>query len=146
VRVPAASSASYLTLDEKNLFSDPSNTDRDKDFLVVDLEIMGQHASRNTLYFDVTHNLDLPVNPKIENHVTKSPSGYVVTLKSSELARSLYVSFGDLDTHLSDNYFDLLPGETVTVQVESPATLDQLQGAMKLMSITDAYASQGTHY
>ncbi len=146
VRVPAASSASYLTLDEKNLFSDPSNTDRDKDFLVVDLEIVGQHASRNTLYFDVTHNLDLPPRPKIESHITKSSTGYTLMLKSSELARSVCISFGDLDTHLSDNYFDLLPGETVTVQVESPATLDQLQGSMKLLSITDAYASQRTHY
>jgi beta-mannosidase len=34
--------------------------------------------------------------------------GYAVTLHSATPARSVYVSFGDLDVRTSDNYFDLL--------------------------------------
>ena len=56
------------------------------------------------------------------------------------------ISFGDLDVQISDDYFDLLPKEPVTLTVKSSASLEQLQGAMKVISLTDAYASQGTKY
>jgi beta-mannosidase len=146
VQVPAASSAIYLTLDEKDLFADSSKTNRDRDFLVVDLEIAGKQVSRNEVFFDITHNLELAVSPKIESSITKSADGYTITLKSPVLARSAYISFGDLDAQISDNYFDLLPGEAVTVNVQSASSLDQLQSAMKLISLTDAFASHGTRY
>ena len=87
----------------------------------------------------MTHDLELPVAPKIETTVDKTGGDYTVTLKSAKLARSVYLSFGDLDANLSDNYFDLLPGEPVTLTVKSSATLDQLRGAMKVMSLTEAY-------
>jgi beta-mannosidase len=146
VQIPAASSSIYLTLDENDLFADSSKTNRDRDFLVVDLEVGGKQVSRNEVFFDITHNLELTVSPKIEASVTKSADGYAITLKSPVLARSAYVSFGDLDAPLSDNYFDLLPGETVTVNVKSTSSLDQLQAAMKVISLTDAFASHGTRY
>ena len=146
VQLPAASSASYLTLNETDLFADSSKTNRDRDFLVVDLEIGGKQVSRNEVFFDVTHNLELAASPKIESTITKSADGYNVTLKSPVLSRSAYVSFGDLDARLSDNYFDLLPGDAVTINVKSASSLDALQGAMKIVTLTDAFASHGTHY
>jgi beta-mannosidase len=145
-QIPVSSSAAYLTLDEKELFADAAKTSRDRDFLVVDLEIGGKNVSHNAVYFDVTHNLDLPASPKIDGNLSKSADGYMLTLKSPVLARALYISFGDLDAQLSDNYFDLLPNQSVTVGIKTSASLDQLQSALKLVSLTDAYASQGTHY
>jgi hypothetical protein len=41
----------------------------------------------------------------------------------------------------SDNYFDLIPGEPVTVTLKSAAAIDQLRGAMKIVSLTDAFAA-----
>jgi beta-mannosidase len=146
VQIAPASSAIGLTLDEKDLFADTSKTNRDRNVLVVDLEIGGKNVSRNDVFFDVTHNLELPVSPKIESTLTKSADGYTLTLKSPVLARGVYISFGDVDAQLSDNYFDLFPGETVTLQVKTATAQDQIQSAMKVISLTDAYASQGTHY
>jgi beta-mannosidase len=57
------------------------------------------------------------------------------------LARSVYLSFGDLDTEISDNYFDVLPGETVEVSVRSAASLDALKAQLKVISLTDAFAT-----
>jgi len=37
------------------------------------------------------------------------------------LARSVSLSFGNLDVKLSDNYFNLLPGETVEIAAASTA-------------------------
>jgi len=146
VQIAPASSAIALTLEEKDLFADTSKTNRDRDFLVVDLEIAGKNVSRNEVFFDVTHNLELPISPKIENSLTKSADGFTLSLKSPALARGVYISFGDADAQLSDNYFDLLPGESVILHVKTAAAQDEIHSAMKVISLTDAYASQGTHY
>jgi len=62
------------------------------------------------------------------------------------LARSVYLSFGDLDVKTGDNYFDLLPGEPVTVKLRTPtsSTLDQLKSSMQIQSLTDAFPASET--
>jgi beta-mannosidase len=42
---------------------------------------------------------------------------------------------------MSDNYFDILPGETAEITVASNATLDQIKARMKVISLTDAFAA-----
>ena len=56
------------------------------------------------------------------------------------LARSVYVSFGNLDTKLSDNYFDLLPGQAVDLNITCAVSLDELKKNLKVISLTDAFA------
>jgi beta-mannosidase len=136
VQVPAQSNAIYFSVDKVAL---AAKADPHKSFLVFDLEIVGKRVSRNEIFFDVTHNLELPVAPKIETTLNKTSDDYAITLQSSKLARSVYLSFGDLDVQSSDNYFDLLPGEIVTLHLKSSATLDQLKGAMKTISLTEAF-------
>ena len=138
VQAPAQSSAVYLTLDEKDLLA---NADPKKSFLVFDLEVGGQRVSRNLIFFDTMHNLDLPASVHVDAAVENSGGGYAVTLSSPALARSVYLSFGDLDVQTADNYFDLLPGEAVTVKLKAPASvsLEQLKGAMQVVSLTDAF-------
>jgi beta-mannosidase len=41
----------------------------------------------------------------------------------------------------ADNYFDLLPGEPVTIHLKSSATLEQIKSALKTMSLTEAFNS-----
>ena len=139
IQIPAQSSAIYFTLNKADL---TAKADPDHSFLVFDLEVGGKRISRNLIFFDVTHNLDLPVAPKIETTLNKTGTDYTLTVQSSQLARGVYVSFGDLDVESLDNYFDLLPGESATITLKSSATLDQLKGAMKVMSLTEAYAAK----
>jgi beta-mannosidase len=138
VQIPAQSSAIYLSLDKADL---AAKADPRRSFLVFDLEVAGKKVSRNLIFFDVMHALELPVMPKVETTVSKTGADYTVTLQSAQLARGVYLSFGDLDVDTSDNYFDLLPGESVTITLKSAATLDQLKNAMKTMSLTEAYAA-----
>ncbi len=139
VQIPAQSSAIDLTLNESDM---TAKGDPHKSFLVFDLEIGGKRVSRNLIFFDVTHTLDLPVMPKIDSNVSKSGDGYTISLQSPQLARGVYLSFGDLDVEASDNYFDLLPGESATITLKSAATMDQIKGAMKITSLTEAYAAK----
>jgi beta-mannosidase len=137
-QIPAQSSAIHVSLDKADL---SSKADLHSSFLVVDLEVAGNKVSRNLVFFDVTHNLQLPVTPKIETTISKTGEDYTITVQSSQLARSVYISFGDLDVESSDNYFDLLPGEPATLTLKSSATLDQLRGALKIFSLTDAFTT-----
>jgi len=135
-QIPAQSNAIYFTVDKASL---SASADLHKSVLVFDLEVGGQRVSRNLIFFSAMKDLELPVAPKIETTVNKTGDDYSVTLQSSQLARSVYLSFGDLDVQSSDNYFDLLPAETVTLHLKSPATLEQLKGALKTMSLAEAY-------
>src|ERR1700722_2541247 len=138
IQVPAQSSAIYLSFDKVDL---TAKGDLRRSFLVADLEAGGKQLSRNLAFFDVTHDLQLPVKPKVEATLNQTGGAYTITLESSQLARSVYISFGDFDVESSDNYFDLLPGEPSTITLKSSATADQLRGAMKIISLTEAFAS-----
>jgi beta-mannosidase len=138
-QIAAQSSAISFTVDKAAL---AAKGDPDHSFLVFDLEIAGKNVSRNLVYLDVAHNLELPVAPKIAITLTKGGEDYTVTLQASSLARDVFLSFADLEAQTSDNYFDLIPGEMVTVHVKSQATAEQLQSAMKTISLTDAFNSK----
>jgi beta-mannosidase len=138
IQIPAQSNAIYLTFDKADL---AAKGDPHRSFLVFDLEVAGKKVSRNLIFFDAMHSLDLPVMPKIDTTITKSGADYTITLKSAQLARGVYISFGDVDVEASDNYFDLLPGESATVTLKSAAAIDQLKSALKVMSLTEAYAA-----
>ncbi len=136
VQVPAQSNAIYFTVDKASL---AAKGDLRRSFLVFDLDVAGKRVSRNLIFFHATHDLELPVAPKIETTFNKNGEDFSVTVQSPKLARSVYLSFGDLDVQSSDNYFDLLPGEQVTLHLKSTATLDQIKGALKVTSLTEAF-------
>ena len=136
VQVPAQSSAIYFTVNKSDL---AAKGDPDKTFFVFDLKVGDKQVSQNLIFFDVTHNLDLPVAPKIESTLAPVAGGYNLTLRSASLARNVYASFGDLDVQMSDNYFDLLPGEPMIITLKTSSSLDQLKSAMKLTSLTEAF-------
>ena len=138
VQVPAQSNAIYFSVDKADL---SVKADPRRSFLVFDLDVAGKRVSRNLVFLDVTRNLELPVAPKIETTISKTGNGYTITLQSAKLARSVHLSFGDLDVQSSDNYFDLLPAEPMTITLKSPATADQIKDALKVMSLTEAFNS-----
>ena len=67
-------------------------------------------------------------------------STYTLHLSSPVLAKSVYVSFGNLDAKPADNYFDLLPGQAVDLTITSAASLDDLKSNLRVISLTDAFA------
>jgi beta-mannosidase len=143
VQVAAQSSAVYFTLDEKELLA---SADPKKTFLVFDLAVGGQNVSRNLIFFDTMHSLELPESVHVDASLESLNGGYTVTLRSPALARSVYLSFGDLDVQASDNYFDLLPGEPLKITLKTSAQLssDQLKSAMQVVALTDAFPAAPT--
>jgi len=99
--------------------------------------------SRNLVYLAPTKEVHL--KPAHLNVDIKGSNGhYTIQVSSPVLARDVYLSFGNLDVQLADNYFDLLPGESVGITATSGASLDALKGQMQVISLTDAFASNPT--
>ena len=133
--VPELSSKIYASFPRQDLLK---GTDAQHAFAVFDLSVGGRVVSRNLLLFDTTRNLALP-SPVIQSDLSGKGGEYELRLQSPVLARDVYLSFGDLDVTPSDNYFDLLPNEPVTVHLKSKADLERLKKALVVRNITDAF-------
>ncbi len=114
--------------------------DTSRVFVVADLSEGGTEISRNLTYLAPTKEMHLkPASLSVE--ATGANGSYKIRISSPVLARDVYLSFGDLDVQLSDNYFDLLPGETREITATSAASLDALKAQMHVISLTDAFAT-----
>jgi beta-mannosidase len=102
---------------------------------VFELLDHGKSISRHLLYFGKAKDLDLP-DPGLR--ATLSADGHSVTVSAQRLAREVWIDFGDHDAQLSDNAFDLLPGESRTLQVTSSADADTLRQALQVRSLYGA--------
>ena len=132
---PPLSSSIYATLTRSDLLKgiDPNHA-----VAIFELIQDGNVISRNFLYFNTTRNLALP-QPDIHSEISGSEGDYNLRLTSPVLARHVYVSFGDLDTRLSDNYFDLLPNEAISIKIKTSADLDSLKRNLHVRDITSAF-------
>ena len=81
--------------------------------LTAELLVDCVRQAGNVFYFAPAKDLDFP-RPGISRAVTRTDGGYRVTLTSEYLARNVFLSC-DIDGFFTDNYFDVLPGETVRV-------------------------------
>src|SRR5437588_11248049 len=111
---------------------------RNQVFIDAQLLVAGKLISRNLYFFTTMKDVQLPP-PEIKANIESAGEAYRVTLQASQIARDFYLSFGDVDAKSSDNYIDLLPGETAQIEIRSKALLDQLRQAMKVISLHDAF-------
>jgi beta-mannosidase len=131
--LPALSSTKVATYTDAQLLNgaDPHAT-----FAVFELLDGDKVVSRNLVFFDEAKTLALPA-PRIESSLEADGDGYKLTLSSDTLARDVWVSFGDLDAELSDNAFDLLPGQRMTLTVHSKASLEKLKQALQVQDLAN---------
>lgn len=118
---------------------DPSTT-----FIVADLTNTADSrpVARNFLYFARPIALTLPT-AHLHATIARRGSGYVVRITTDVLARDVALSFGNLDAHPADNFFDLLPNEPATIPVTTTASLRQLNASFQVVSLSDATADTG---
>ena len=141
IQVKPLSSDVYLSLPVTELLA---RRRRDEVFIDAQLLVGGKPASRNLYFFAKMKEVALP-HPEIQASIESTGNAYRVTLKSSQIARDVYLSFGDLDAKFSDNYLDLLPGEPAQIEVTSKGSLEQLRQAMKVVSLYDAFLPATEH-
>ena len=62
-----------------------------------------------------------------------------ITVTAQEFARRAGLELKEADVIFSDNFFDLMPGETRTVRVASELNAKELARRLKSMSLADTY-------
>jgi beta-mannosidase len=93
--------------------------------------------SRNNFYFLPVKDLRLPP-PRITRTITDLQDGYRITLTTDKLAKNVFLS-ADAKGTFSDNFFDLLPGETRTVEFRTTARIPSFGDKLEVLTLTDTY-------
>lgn len=70
-------------------------------------------------YFNWPNKLNLP-ETKVTQKITYAEGKYTVTLSAKNLAKDLFIEIPIQGAKLSDNFFDLLPGEKKVITITSP--------------------------
>ena len=97
----------------------------------------GKPVAHHLLYFGAARTLALPA-PELATSLRDSGHGLVLTVSAKRLARGVWVDTGDLDLRLSNNAFDLLPGESVDIAIDGKVDLDTLRHVVSVRSLVDA--------
>lgn len=112
--VPANASTLYYKEAWANLAASPRNT-----FLLMTLKNKkGEVLSQETYYFNYAKDLDLPATG-ISYKVKPMDGKYEVTLSARQLARDVFVEIPVQGARFTDNFFDLLPGQTKKIIITS---------------------------
>lgn len=135
VLVKANQSEKIKTFDIKSILGDlPAN----EGVMTAELYVEDTLVSICNHYFVLPKDLKLP-DYKVKTKVEKNDNGYKVTLSSKTLVKDLYVSFPGYLGNFSDNYFDLLPGETKVIEFRTDKVIPQAKKNIKLFSLKDSY-------
>ncbi|MEZ5104596.1 MAG: glycoside hydrolase family 2 protein [Draconibacterium sp.] len=137
VEIPANSSDDYFDVN-KNEFEYTYQRQLNNMVLVAELVKAGKTLSKNTFYFRPFKLLKVE-KPNVEYTVSKADNGFNIDLKTDKLAKSVYLQIGDEDGFFSDNYFDLLPNEKVTINLKTNISEEKLNEVLTLRTLDDAF-------
>ena len=136
VEAPANSSVKVFgkTLDE---WAD--ETQRKECYLLLSLkDRQGHEITRDIHYFVATKDLDLP-QAVIKSKLKVSDGSCEVTLSSSKLAKDVFVQIPYQGARFTDNFFDLLPGETHKIVITSPEIKKGVKPEITIKHIRETY-------
>ncbi len=135
IEITANSSHSFFETNVEVLLK---GMDRKKILFHAKLVEHDQLLSENVLYFLPNKDLDLPL-AAIEIKAVASSDGYAISLSSKQLAKNVYLSFDEIDGFFLDNYFDLLPGQSLQVKFGCDKKVDDFQGKLKVRTLRETY-------
>ncbi|MGQ7869757.1 beta-mannosidase [Sunxiuqinia sp. sy24] len=133
--VPANSSASYFDV---NRYDFLRGKDSYQQVLVAEVLEGGKVIAKNVFYFRPVKEMKLPT-PELNYEIASSEGGYRITIKTDQLAKNLFMTIGDEEGFFSDNYFDLLPGETAEITLSTSIAEDQLKEVFKIQTLDAAF-------
>ena len=136
VTVPANTSQSQFSKNIEKLLNG-----KQKNEVVVNVNFIENgktEAVSNNYFLTRYKNIDFP-KAIISKHSTVAKDGFDVTVESNVFARGVFLSIDGIDNFFSDNYFDLLPGEPVTIHVKSSLNKENFDKQLHIISIRDAY-------
>jgi len=132
--IPKNSSNSFVELDVDKLL-----LGKESKQLVFTAQLSSEKKiyAQNNFYFNPVKDLVLQ-KPLITKSIQKTTEGYLVTLSSDRLAKNVYLD-SNLNGTFSDNFFDLLPGETRTISFNTNNKNSNFEETLKILTLVDSY-------
>lgn len=134
ITVPANSASVALSLDLASLLGATPPEDA-----VIHAELHADTAAYGNIYFLVQQKAVNYPPAAVRSRVATAGKGYDVTVVSDSFARGVYLSVEGASVHFSDNFFDLLPGESRTVHAGSALGEREFARRLKIISLRDTY-------
>jgi beta-mannosidase len=134
VELPALSSTQAAMYRDGDLLGD---ADPARTIAVFDLHVDGEPAAREIVYFTAAKDFAWEA-PDLRTALRRDSQDMSLELSADTLVRAAWIDFGDLDADVSDNALTLLPGERVTLRVDSDAGIDDLRAALRIQTLADS--------
>jgi beta-mannosidase len=134
VNIPANTSKECFKINTNELVNKMDTTQ-----IVFSVKLLkgNELLASNVSYFSEPKNLKLPKS-EITKEIKEKEDGYSITLTSDKLVKDLCMDT-DLEGWFSDNCFDLLPGEKVTLSFKTKNKTESFGEKLTFFSLTDSY-------
>lgn len=94
------------------------------------------NAYKNSYFLSPPKDLNF-LKPTITKNIAETDDGYEVSLTADYYTRAAFLSIDGVDNFFENNYFDILPGETVKVNVTTSIPLDEFTKQLKVVSLNE---------
>jgi beta-mannosidase len=85
-------------------------------------------------YFAKVKDIKL-VDPVINLEVKETQDTYSVTIHSENLAKNLFLTSTNSEVQFSDNFMDILPGQSVTVTCPKTIGYEEFKSGLKNLTV-----------
>jgi len=75
----------------------------------------------------------------LEYSIEKADNGFNIALRTDKLAKNIYLQIGDEDGFFSDNYFDMLPSDKITINLKTGISEEKLNEVITIRTLDDAF-------
>lgn len=130
-QLPSNSSAVIFEVDTTELLSLVGRT---KCMMVSSFESGKNIIDTDYHYFAKVKDLIL-VNPVVSIDIKETPETYSVTISSENLTKNLFLTSTNSEVQFSDNFMDILPGESVTVTCPKSIGFEDFKRGLKYLTV-----------
>jgi beta-mannosidase len=129
--IPTNSSGVYFRINKNELIQD---ININQIVFTAKLELLSGTGYKNYLYFVTPKELNLP-EPEITFDIKTEGRGITLNITSNKLVKNLFL-YTDEDLFFSENYFDLMPGNTETVYCTTNLNKEDFGKKLKYIYLT----------
>lgn len=138
LKLPANSAMELAKIKDADL---PAGADASTAYVVVELMKDGKSIARSIAYLQASKHMQLP-NPGLEAKIVAEADHYRLDLRADKLARAVWLDFGEHQASLSDNALTLLPGESISLRLDSAQSLATLRASLRIQHLAQLQATQ----
>lgn len=121
----------YFTIDRNQVLK---GLDSSTVYLKTSLEKEGEVISNNILYFAPIKYIPFE-EPEVNFQTQRAGKYFWLTIKSFRLAKNIYLDTKGVECTFSDNFFDLLPGESKIILVKPAKEVPDFGKILKIQTL-----------